>query len=209
MFRANRIGTPIIHTDTQIVKTTVSTLNVNSWNDPILKFNAVNGAANIGKFGETKFLQGNGLSLVAAANKGAICQQFTVEKPAAGDVNGVELNGSIMWLTYGPMLIKPFIAKATTPATTNMGAGQTTDLITFLEGQLDPVPNLTAGLWRSLSYRTQAILKSFAGVEGTYIHGFAYWNTDSTDMTPDGFQASFSLRQVNNSGELRYVDQLR
>jgi len=211
MFKVNRVGTPIIHTDQQIDRGTAYTISSLSWNSNQTPFNAVNGAQTLGDFGETKAMVRAAGSNFPASTKCAIVQQFTVPKPVEGDVVGVELNGSIMWLAYRRFLIKPFIAFVTTPATTNMGAGITDDFPTHFGEGLDPETAPTAaGEWLSASYQTQVILRrpTAGGPEGVYVHGFQVWNTGA-DATPDGFNAEFSLRQVTNSGQLRYTDQLR
>lgn len=207
MFRPNRIGTPVFHTDTQATSSAALTFGTQAISSTTLPITPVNGTP-ILDFGETKYNYNGAVTLVPALQKITIVQQFTVSQPLVGDAAGVELNGGGLFVFDKTCLIQPFIVRLTNGATNTLVSGTTTDYPTFIADPILPLEVTAANRFVALRYQTQVVLKRDLGpVGGVYAHGFQI--SCGTAHTPGGFQAQFSVRQLNDQQSVRYRDTLR
>lgn len=207
MFRPNRIGTPLFHTDTQTTSSAALTFGTQAITSTTLPLTPINGIP-VGDFGQTKYIYTGTPTLIPALQKITIVQQFQIQQPLDGDAAGVEVNGGFYIALDKTCAIVPFVVQLTNAPTATLVSGTTTDYPTFFGTPIQPVEATAATRFVSLTYREQIVIRNANGiVGGNYAHGIMI--TCATAHTPGTFQAQLSVRQLNDQLNVGYRDTLR
>lgn len=205
MFRANRIGHPVIHQQSNTTNTT------NTWAAGTLNtaaFSAANvvNASPLLDFGQSR-LHWNATQSLAAATKYGITQQFTITQPLNGDTVGVELCGSIIVDASLNVLLIPFFARTTGAAATVLGVVNFLDQPTFFD--CDKQNNdISTRLAQTMFYKEELIIQA-SSIGATYVHGFAIMNTTAGAIPITYMDVQFSERQLNDQQSIGYRDTRR
>lgn len=205
MFRPNRIGTPVIHTQ----DTTVSTLD----------FTLSGGAGFTGFFGNAinstppldfgrDAIRWTGIEAVTAGWQIAFLQQITITTPLAGDVAGLEVNGAIKCAIPMSAVITPVFVRCIGVAGL-LGAmtftGEPTYFSPETSDQYSPDDTLQ---YRSAAYQKSIIVKD-SSIGDTYAHGFAITDNSAAGWNFTSLIMQASIRQLNDQQDIGYRDTLR
>lgn len=205
MFRPNRIGTPNIHQNTGVGSVANFTWTNRAINDSSYSFNVIN-ASPLADFGYSN-INWAGTETITSGNRVGVGQQFTVTKPLAGNVVGIELTGHITLTFPGNSLIVPMFGKVTAAAGALWDPVTVSDQPCQLDVALMPVPGATTGQYRNGYYKTQVITEVDEGA--TYVHGFQLLNFAGAGYDVSWISAGFGVRQLNDQQDVNYRDTLR
>lgn len=199
MFRPNRIGTPVIHTDDYNTAAGAFTPVGSSFAS-----NAMN-ALPVGDFGRSALLW-NGTP-IAAPSVWGLAQQFTVQAPLNGDTVGFELNFALEGEFPANAQFVPFVFQATSAAGGTLQPLAAYQGVTLLEPAVNGQPLASTGtIYRHTGYQTQVIQKRQLPA-GTYGHGLRVFGNGSWNI--GYFFAVASIRQLNDQQFVGYRDTLR
>lgn len=208
MFRANRVGTPVIYQAnrvTSVANVAPSTFNVMGSQ---IQGHQINAAAAL-DFGMShlEWIPAAAQTL-AAATAVAYGQIITITQPISGDTVGVELNGAIQLRADQELGIIPFFSQLSSAAGGALGiiAGTGFPYIQIADGK-DP-GTAAAAQTRSHTYQEQVIINPLT-VGLTCAHGFIITNTSAAVRTITGINFQMSVRQLNDQQNIGYRDTRR
>lgn len=209
MFRANRIGTPWIHTDDRTVSTqaTVPTQVANT--GELFTGNVINSAP-IGDFGRTA-ISWSGTSALVANQMFALGQQFNVSEPIEGNTVGIEVMSSIKIMAAASALIIPVLFECTAAGGAILAAvTRTGGAATYFNTPVAGLVGTHTVIPRAATYRDQFIYKGTSGaVAATFFHGFQIIDIGSAGYNLTNFQMIGAARQLTDQNDTGYRDTRR
>lgn len=204
MFKGNRIGTPNIHEDTGVGSVAALAWSNRAANDSSWGGNVINGTPR-NAFGYNN-VNWAGAATITSANRTGLFHAFTVTKPLAGDVVGIELAGHLTITLPQNGFIIPLFGELTAAPVALFDAVAFADQPVQIE-KGDMFTNATAATYRNAYYRTQVITKLQVGA--TYAHGFGFVNFSGANYDVSWFSAGFGVRQFTDLEIVSYADPLR
>lgn len=209
MFRPNRIGTPVIHTQDESIVNNIPTPSTDAGTSNVWRTNIINPVP-IQDFGRSALRWTGGPFNIPPGNRCSITQQFTVTQPMAGDVRGVELNFSFYGGLPDECQLTGFIAKVPTGSYTAMGLATIQQLPTHFRGAYETGFKSDANTFRHMAYQEQVVIRGGeVSLPGTYVHGVMISNNDSNSAQLLQFLAVGSVRQLNDQQLIGYADTLK
>lgn len=212
MFKANRVGTPYIHTNTASINSGAFTI-AESLNSVIgIPFNVINSVP-VEDFGRSQH-KWHGAQGVSADYRIGFAQQFTVRAPLKGNAVGIEVMGSFVCDAPQNSVLIPFFVKMPNPANALLAPVYTTGAPTYFDGDINNTYNGTSTAtdnWKVATYKEQFIIKeeTALAVAGTYAHGVAIHHFPSGAWTLSLADSVFSVRQFSDDATPAYRDPFR
>lgn len=208
MFRANRIGTPLIHTSDTVSDTSAFTIGERLIASAAIYANVIN-ASPVQDFAKSHLIWVGSARTISSGYKWGIGQQVTVTEPQVGDTSGLEINGAFRGPIPASTLVVPFFAKLDGAGGAVLEVRQTSGPMT----QFQPKP-IYAGTDDAIqnighAYRENVLIRNTTAIAGTYIHGFMFYNNVGASFTIDNFDMSCSVRQLNDQENVAYRDTRR
>lgn len=205
MFKADRVGTPDIHTNVKNALTGAMTLKEDDYNDEDTPVNIINSTPllDLGRYKVTW----NQTSAVATAKKIGLGCQFTVSQPIVGDTVGLEIIGSLQTLWPHKGTIIPAFGRLTESQA--LYAGVDYDGGATPHGQQNPYLNEDVVSIRANYFKTQFIINASSSLSGTYAFGWTLFNNSGSSHNLTWFEACFAIRQFNDLQDAAYRDPLR
>lgn len=223
MFRPNRIGTPVFHQFAGVENIAAWTPNQDSWASYPMTGNVINASPGL-DFQRAK-VNWTGTSLaITAENKFSLGQQFTVTKPAKGNVVAVELNAHLIIniehaSNNRTVLLTPVFCKLNAAGGALFAAVSSADHPTYWLDQnnsvFSNVPSSPTGIVTRLNqggYINKQIViqdEDEDEIAGTYFHGFTIWDYNWQGYGIDFLNMTASVRQYNDQQVQYYRDILR
>lgn len=203
MFRANRIGTPVILPETFAGIATTITAGSDTLLSAEVRGNVIN-AVPVLDYGQNSLRWANTRS-IATLERICIGQQFTITTPLNGDTVGMELIGSCCIGAGALMEITPVLFKTTAAVGSVWGVVQSTALgFTHLAEGREHQPG------RGHQYIANAIHRgATTAVAGNYFHGFQIYNKTGSALSITNGEFSFAVRQLNDQQDVSYRDTRR
>lgn len=209
MFRPNRIGTPIIHQSSTTTSSSATKPVVTSGSAQLLNGNVIN-AASAGTFQRSQLSwTPSAAPSILVGERVAIGQQFTITAPIAGNALGIELEGAVCAIQPNINLIQPFVCKITAAIGSLLGAYTALDSPTWLAQGINPTTVGNDPVWKNCWYKENLIFQDPTTVEGTYVHGFAFWPNASAAYNWYGGHYNFAVRQNMDQAGIEYTDTRR
>ena len=208
MFRANRVGTPVIHTlDAQVTNTSNTAPNVYGLTTNIATGNTIN-AASVLDYGRSTLNWVPGVAQTVANNTNwAFGQTVTVTQPINGDTVGLELIGAMRAPLLQNCTLIPFISTVNTFAGTVLGTWTGLNTLTQIGPPGEP-PNPSVLGMRSHFYKESVIFGPIAQAY-TIIHGFIIQNVSGGVVNVSHLQTELQVRQLNDQQNIGYRDTRR
>lgn len=206
MFRPDRIGTPIIHTQDGTSNTSLWTPNTFANTASGGQGNVIN-AVPVTDFGRTALSWTAAARTVPANTRFGLLQQITITAPLNGDVRGLELNTSIMFNGLKAMARPIFVRLASVPNAVFANVAYY-DFPTMLgPAEEPPTANNTTGIhahWcqeKLIERNTDP-----ATLAGNYGLGWELIDTSGAGFGIDFIHIVCSVRQLNDQQQVGYAD---
>lgn len=205
MFRDNRIGTPVIHTNDGVSNTGGFTCQDVIATSANIGGNVINASA-ISEFGSTILhWAGTVADGVANGSNWSIGQWFTVAKPPVGNAVGIALGASLRIDCPNATPIRPVLCKVQANPSSLLSAIAAADGYQQIAEPDNPVIYDTNISVRSHFYKTQVVIHG-DDIEGSYFHGFLMGNNTGAEWNPTIIQCSAFIRQLTDQTDIRYLD---
>lgn len=212
MQRADRIGTPFIHTE-QFTQSSLTTALLGvAFLQPLLP--SVINATPLGVFDRYDLRWNSGTAKsIAAGQKAGLVAQMTIPKPITGNVCNVEIMAQI-WLQTAGLNIVPIFTELTTTPNTILQQATSNGSQTMLNISNNfNVPNtpLATSVGQQFGFKENVLVRDVtAGTpEGLYAFGFALYNPTAGAITFTDFEMQVACRQLMDQPGVEYADTRR
>lgn len=207
MFRADRIGTPVLHqANTPVTSVANPALQANSVNLNVVNGHQVN-AVNVLDFGVTNLQWVPATAPTLADGQQVFMGQVvTLTPPIAGDAFGFELIGGIRLRSDASLAIVPIFVSLSTITGTLLG--QISSLTPYAQIAEGLQPGTAASANRNHFYKTQVVHNTpSSGI--VIAHGFLIQNASGAGRVLTSMTLDFGVRQLNDQQSISYRDTRR
>lgn len=206
MFKANRVGTPSIHTEDFTNHTGAWTINTNSNALLTVTGNVINGTPGSNYVYQNTTYQGTPKGIVTL-NKWALLLQYAIQQPVKpANTEGIEINFGLDILCSNELTAVPIFGRLGSAGASTLASVALQGGATRLRGGYNPANGTAKVQWNTYTFRDHISLTNFTDLTGIYAHGFLFYNGTGATLDISGLHASASMRIFSDQRVARYKD---